>query len=101
MELRQLKTQFFNLIDASQMKHRFDGVLVDASALAGERRNPDAKWRTSSDEIKKFASKQLKILSNASIKRQWGNDIFCMYSYKRRNFRGYRPFLKKRIQNFF
>ena len=34
--IKTIKTQFFNLIDGSQMKHRFDGVLVDAPALAGE-----------------------------------------------------------------
>ena len=67
--IKTIKTQFFNLIDGSQMKHRFDGVLVDApcSGWGTWGRNPDAKWRTSSDEIKKFASKQLKILSNASV----------------------------------
>ena len=67
--IKTIKTQFFDLAGPSKMKHRFDGVLVDApcSGWGTWGRNPDAKWRTSTDEIKKFATKQLKILSNASI----------------------------------
>ena len=67
--IKTIKTQCFNLLNSSQMKHRFDGVLVDAPCTGWGvwGRNPDARWRSSSEDVIRFAAKQLKILSNASI----------------------------------
>ena len=67
--IKTIKTQCFNLLNSSQMKHRFDGVLVDAPCTGWGvwGRNPDARWRSSSEDVIRFAAKQFKILSNASI----------------------------------
>jgi 16S rRNA (cytosine967-C5)-methyltransferase len=51
-----------------KQQENFDGVLVDSpcSCSGTWRRNPDARWTTSPDEITEMAELQLSILNNAS-----------------------------------
>lgn len=51
-----------------KQQEKFDGVLVDSpcSCSGTWRRNPDARWTTSQDEITEMAELQLHILKNAS-----------------------------------
>ncbi|MFA4915625.1 MAG: 16S rRNA (cytosine(967)-C(5))-methyltransferase RsmB [Syntrophales bacterium] len=52
----------------STLRREFDRVLVDApcSCLGTLRRNPEIKWRLSSEELKSFAYLQKKLLDSAS-----------------------------------
>ena len=49
-------------------RYKFDGVLVDApcSCSGTWRRNPDAKWNITTDQVDEIKDIQLKILQNAS-----------------------------------
>ncbi|MFA7232442.1 MAG: RsmB/NOP family class I SAM-dependent RNA methyltransferase, partial [Victivallaceae bacterium] len=51
-----------------KQQEKFDGVLVDApcSCSGTWRRNPDARWTTSPDELIEMAELQLRILNNAA-----------------------------------
>ena len=61
-------------------KQRFPGILVDApcSGLGVLRRNPDARWRVSRDDIPRSAERQLRILASAS--RYVGDGGALVYS---------------------
>ena len=53
---------------SQKKKEKFDGVLVDAPCTCSGtwRRNPDAKWKITKEEIDEISILQLKLLSNAS-----------------------------------
>lgn len=55
----------------------FDGVLVDApcSGIGTWTRNPDARWRTTLDDVKKSASRQTAILAMASTRVKPGGKL--------------------------
>ncbi len=61
-------------------KQRFPGILVDApcSGLGVLRRNPDARWRISPDDVPRAADRQLRLLASAS--RYVGDGGALVYS---------------------
>ncbi|MFA6816080.1 MAG: RsmB/NOP family class I SAM-dependent RNA methyltransferase [Lentisphaeria bacterium] len=75
LKLRARRAQFPNIRykewkgkEMPRFRNRFDGVLVDtACSCSGTwRRNPDARWTTTPEELKEFADLQLQLLTNAS-----------------------------------
>lgn len=68
----RLRNLVFRVLDAALQSpaggERFDGVLVDApcSGIGTWSRNPDARWRTSADDIAHRAELQRTLLANAA-----------------------------------
>lgn len=56
---------------------RFDKIIVDApcSGLGTLRRNPEIKWRSSPDDVTKFAAQQKAIMNNAALSLKKGGSL--------------------------
>jgi len=66
--IRNIRTQPHNVVHDEPFTKTFDGVLIDApcSGWGTWPRNPDARWRSTKRDVIQSASRQLKILSNAT-----------------------------------
>ncbi len=75
LKLRARRAKFGNIRTKTwqgepvpQFKERFDGVLVDTpcSCSGTWRRTPDGRWNTTPEQLEKFTTLQLQLLTNAA-----------------------------------